>query len=40
MVRANAKTASPTKGITDTSIPEGIALILCYIEELEAVQGF
>jgi|BarGraIncu00421A_1022006.scaffolds.fasta_scaffold07478_2 hypothetical protein len=36
-VRENTKTASPIKDITDTSILEEIALILCVIEDLEVV---
>jgi len=36
-VRENTKTASPIKDITDTSILEKIALILCVIEDLEVV---
>ena len=32
-----SKTASPIKDLTDTSILEEIALILCVIEDLEVV---
>ncbi|MGZ4883220.1 MAG: hypothetical protein ACXV2B_06150 [Halobacteriota archaeon] len=36
-VKANTKTASPIKDITDASILEEIALILCVIEDFGVV---